>query len=258
MSEDKGQNDGPTGKLPRPTQKNGTLLRLSDHSRLSGEQMLTEVRAYWNTLRRDGQAVPARSDVQPEGLRRALDYSFLVERIAPGAARFRLAGRHLIDLMGMEVRGMPLCAFLNPNSRGKLSDILESVFRGPQIVDMMLLSPANYGRPTLPARLLILPLRSDLGDVTRALGCLIADGEPGQTPRRFDMVHYGLEPIIPGGSVLEPTASAAGFAEPPQPWVRPAPRTVALVDNLPVTPEERRAGFRIISSDQPVTTGPRL
>lgn len=46
--------------------------------------------------------------------------------------------------------------------------------------------------------MLLLPLRSDLGDVTRALGCLIAEGEIGQGPRRFDLMEDLHFPVIPG------------------------------------------------------------
>ncbi|HIC65033.1 MAG TPA: PAS domain-containing protein, partial [Paracoccus sp.] len=60
------------------------------------------MRDYWHGLRR-GRAIPARSDVEPRGISRALDYAFILERIAPGAARMRLAGRHLIQI-GIHIR----------------------------------------------------------------------------------------------------------------------------------------------------------
>ena len=66
--------------------------------------------------------------------------------------------------------------------------------------------------------MLLLPLRSDLGDVTRALGCLIAEGEIGQGPRRFDLMEDLHFPVIPGAKLLEPSPSAVGFAETPAPW----------------------------------------
>ena len=158
------------------------VIRLSDHGVAQGDSALREMRRYWNLLR-GGRAVPARSDVDPRGFSRAIDNAFILERIAPGAARIRLAGRHLIDLMGMEVRGMPICAFLNPSSRGRLSDVLESVFKAPQIAELRLASPAGYARPALTGQMLLMPLRSDLGDVTRALGCLVSEGETGVAPR---------------------------------------------------------------------------
>ena len=128
--------EGGTGRKPALLlQGKGKLLRLADYETARPDRILAELRGYWESLRQ-GRAIPARADVEPRGIRRALDYAFVLERIAPGAARFRLAGRHLIDLMGMEVRGMPVCSFMNTSSRGRLSDVLESVFRGPQIAEI--------------------------------------------------------------------------------------------------------------------------
>ncbi|WP_347266533.1 PAS domain-containing protein [Paracoccus sp. (in: a-proteobacteria)] len=241
MAKDQGPDQGHDAPAPQP--EKGKLLRLADYEPAQVSRILAEMRGYWEGLRQ-GRAIPARSDVEPRGIRRALDYAFILERIAPGAARFRLAGRHLIDLMGMEVRGMPLCSFLNTSSRGRLSDVLETVFRGPQIAEIDLEAPAGYGRPLLTGRMLLLPLRSDLGDVTRALGCLITEGEIGQAPRRFDLLADRVFAVIPGAKLLEPSASAPGFAEPPAPW-KPAPAA------LDASPEARRAQFQVISRTEP-------
>ncbi|MFT4013286.1 MAG: PAS domain-containing protein [Paracoccus sp. (in: a-proteobacteria)] len=260
MSEDLGQGDA--GNVVRPLHQDGSgkLLHLADFESVQPDRIVGELRGYWEGLRQ-GRAIPARAEIEPRGIRRALDYAFILERIAPGAARFRLAGRHLVDLMGMEVRGMPLCSFLNTSSRGRLSDVLESVFRGPQIAEIELESPSSYGRPLLTGRMIFLPLRSDLGDVTRALGCLVAQGEIGQGPRRFDLVSDAVFPVIPGAKVIEPSASAQGFAETPPRWrgardareaSSHAPRQAEPAPTKEhSSPEERRARFRLVSSNEP-------
>ncbi|MCQ0970035.1 PAS domain-containing protein [Paracoccus sp. TK19116] len=216
-------------------------------------RIVTELRDYWNSLRQ-GRAVPNRSDVDPRGIRRALDYAFIIERIAPGAARFRLAGRHLIDLMGMEVRGMPVCSFLNPASRGQLSDVLETVFKAPQIADLHLQAGSDYARPHLKARMLFLPLKSDLGDVTRALGCLISEGDIGIAPRRFDLAHAEVNAIFDGAKPMQPSPSARGFGEEAQGWrgnkaTRERTQAQATPAASAETPEERRARFKVIGRD---------
>lgn len=221
------------------------ILRLSDFGARHPGRILADLRNYWDGLRH-GRAVPCRSDITPLGLGGALDHAFILERVGAGGARFRLAGRHLVDLLGMEVRGMPLCALMHPGSRGRLSDVLEAVFQGPQIAEVDLVSPGSYGCPELSAKLLLLPLRSDLGDVTRALGCLVTQGEIGAAPRRFDLVGERADPVIPGGRVLTPSPSAAGFAEPPEIWKPAAPKRTIREDE---TPEERRLRFRVISND---------
>lgn len=226
----------------------GEVLRLNEFGGADPGRLTIALRDYWESLRK-GRAIPDRGDVEPRGIGRVLDYAFILERIAPGAARFRLAGRHLVDLMGMEVRGMPLCSFIQPSARGRLSDVLETVFKGPQIAEFELRAAADYARPELEGRLLLLPLKSDLGDITRALGCLVSTGDIGRGPRRFDIARDSCFPIIKGGSVIAPSPS--GFAEDPEPW-RPPLRSVdpeagATAPKDDATPEERRARFRIIS-----------
>lgn len=233
------------------------LMHLSDHGAAQAERLMRHLRDYWHAIRR-GRPVPSRMDVDPAGIGPALDYSFLLERIGPGAARFRLTGQHLIDLTGREMRGLPICALLNPSSRGRFSDVLESVFSGPQLAEFALESPAEYGRPLLEARMLILPLRSDLDDVTRALGCLIAQGRHGVVPRRFDLRQDRVHPLFAGGAVTRPSPSAqpparqrefaeamASFQHRPDGGQTPMPQ--AAPDRS--DPAARRAMFRVVTDD---------
>ncbi|WP_246020598.1 PAS domain-containing protein [Paracoccus subflavus] len=242
---------------PPATDRPGQVVHLADFNPLNPARIMTEMQAYWDGLRRN-RAVPARSDIQPQGIRRALDYAFILERIAPGAARFRLAGQHLIDLMGMEVRGMAFCSLANTSSRGRLSDVLESVFRTPQLAQLTLHAKADYARPELSAQMLLLPLSSDLGDVTRALGCIIATGQIGVAPRRFDLTHDEVMPILAGGKTVAPSPSNVerdrpGMRDPASPRQISATQAPAKVAT---TPEARRSGFTVISFPQSaMTTG---
>ena len=92
--------------------------------------VLQNVESYWESLRK-GRPVPDRSEIDPRRIQTALSTSFILERLAPGVARFRLAGSHLNDLMGMEVRGMPLTSFFLPEARRRASASLEQVFDTP-------------------------------------------------------------------------------------------------------------------------------
>lgn len=203
-----------------------------------GLRVASELRAYWDGVRRN-RLVPARSEIDPRGIERALEFSFVLERVAPGMGRFRLAGMHLNDLMGMEVRGMPLTAFFTSAARKTIADGCEEMFREPAIVEAELVSEPGPGRPELTARLLLLPLRSDLGDITRALGCLVAEGAVCRVPRRFDVRALTVSPI--GRDAIriaehgDEFALAPGFAEKP-----------AAFEAAP-SPEARRALFRIVS-----------
>ncbi len=201
---------------------------------------ISEVRAYWEALR-DGRQVPYRSEVDPRGIERALEYAFVLERIAPQVARFRLAGMHLNDLMGMEVRGMPLTSFFTPKARAEIAGLLDAVFTGPRTAELTLAAEAGFGKPAMEAKVLILPLRSDLGDVSRALGCLIAEGPIGRTPRRFDLVERLVSPIVESQPArrLPPVPAPAGFAEPAAPFAGPGSQ-----------PARSRGHLRLVVSDE--------
>lgn len=91
------------------------VLSMTDHRTDIGFSALNQVESYWEALR-GTRMMPKRSEIDPRGIESALEYTFILERIAPGMARLRIAGSHLSDLMGMEVRGMPLTSFITPTA----------------------------------------------------------------------------------------------------------------------------------------------
>ncbi|MEO0750305.1 MAG: PAS domain-containing protein [Pseudomonadota bacterium] len=165
---------------------NGDLAHPSNDSRA--------LLRYWNATRRDLE-LPRRSDIDPRGIAGMLSKAFILEQIAPGVARFRVAGTQLSDLLGMDVRGMPLSAILLPDAREALAASLEELFDMPGILRAALVSPSGFRRPELEAELLILPLRDERGEVNRAIGCLMARGEIGKAPRRFAFRHVRVDPV---------------------------------------------------------------
>ncbi|WP_282118427.1 PAS domain-containing protein [Ruegeria atlantica] len=155
---------------------------------------IRQAEAYWTALL-TGDGVPMRSQIDPRGLENILEYTFVLERIAPGLTRFRLAGRHLNQLAGMEVRGMPLTFFFEPDARDQIKTVSEQVFAQPTIANLTLDSSGRLGRVQLQARMLLLPLKSDLSDVSRILGVLVSDGAISATPRRFKISETNLRPV---------------------------------------------------------------
>ncbi len=149
-----------------------------------GPRELRQVEAYWEGLR-EGRLLPDRAELDPRGLTPLIRNCILLDRIAPGLARIRISGRHVSDLMGIDVEGMPLSALFLPDARPDLTETLSAVFEEPAVARIALKSPGALGRHELAARMILLPLRDDMGDVTRALGCLLAEGPIGRTPRRF-------------------------------------------------------------------------
>lgn len=164
---------------------------------------IREVRAYWDALR-DDQDLPRREQINPRGMAGALHQVFMVERVAPGVARFRLAGMEINDLMGMEVRGMPLSSLFDPSARARLAEVLEKVMSTHTIVELDLEADRGIGRPALRARLVLLPLKGAAGEPDLILGCLASDGQIGRTPRRF-VIARALEQVV---------EASVGLAEP--------------------------------------------
>ena len=164
-----------------------SVVDMSIYKPETGYAAVAQVEAYWNALRGEN-LLPKRSEIDPRGIERSLENAFILERIAPGIARLRIAGNHLNDLMGMEVRGMPLTALFTPAAGRTIADLLEDVFQTPATAKLQLTSDGSSGRPALDARMILMPLKSDLGDVSRILGCLVAKGDMGLAPpRRFDI-----------------------------------------------------------------------
>jgi len=158
------------------------------------EANLRAFRAHWEACR-DGQAVPRRAAIDPREITPLISNAFIAERVAPGVVRLRVAGLHLADLMGMEARGMPLSSFIAPDDRESFARHLVDLFDGPAILRMTLRSPRTLGRPALSGTLMLLPLRSDLGDVSRALGCLVSHGRIGRPVRRFEIARSETLPL---------------------------------------------------------------
>jgi hypothetical protein len=156
---------------------------------------LREVEAYWDLLR-DGRLVPDRGEIDPRGFPGALPHSFLLERIAPGLARVRVTGRHLSDLMGIDMQGLPLTSLFLPEARPGLIEVLSALFEEPAVARLRLESAGGIGRRRMEARLLLLPLRDDQGEVTRAIGALVAEGPIGRTPRRFTILERQCQTLI--------------------------------------------------------------
>ncbi len=186
---------------------------------------IRQAEAYWTALL-DGNGVPMRSQIDPRGLENILEYTFILERIASGLARFRLAGNHLNKLAGMEVRGMPLTAFFDPEARKTATNALEQVFANPAIAELDMVSSGAFGRARMQARMLLLPLKSDLGDVSRVMGVMVSDGAIGATPRRFSIEGTRIKPVsevqAPAKPKLEVTDGfAEGFAEDKAEFKRP-------------------------------------
>lgn len=190
------------------------VIGIGAHLMQGGFPQISEVDAYWTALKGSRQ-VPGRLEIDPRGIEGALSHAFLLERIAPGVGRIRLAGSHLNDLMGMDVRGMPLSALIAPQNRGRFADYLEQVFCAPARLIMDLSAERALGKPRYQGRMIILPLTDRENRITRALGCLCCQGQIGRSPRRFAMLAQNLHPLT--GTVPLPRATSDQGGNIPEP-----------------------------------------
>lgn len=170
---------------------------------------LVKIESYWREVR-GNRLVPTRADIDPRGLSGTLAQAFVLERIATGLARFRISGSHVIDLMGLEVRGMPLSTIFLPEARQTLADALEAAFDDPSIIRFKLSAETGFGRPALQGSMVLLPLRSDLGEISRILGGVEMEGDLGRAPRRLKIDHQARQGLTGLGA---PEANQFGFRE---------------------------------------------
>ncbi|MEM9497988.1 MAG: PAS domain-containing protein [Pseudomonadota bacterium] len=181
-------------------EQNGSdrVSALHDANGSGPDQELVAFVNYWHGLRQGGD-VPLRSAIDPRGIDTLLSNAFIAEKVTPGLARLRIAGTHLSDLLGMEVRGMPLSSLIDPGHRTTLGDAMVDLFERPAQIFLSLRAPGSVRRGALTGSMVILPLRSDLGDVSRAVGCLVTSGTIGVTPRRFEITRCTVRPVdMPG------------------------------------------------------------
>jgi len=227
--------------MDNPIKLTQNVVTMSDYQPHNGYASLSLVEAYWDALRA-GRDMPQRSEIDPRGIENALEHAFILERVATGVARMRIAGSHLHDLMGMEARGMPITAFFEHDDRLRVSELLEEVFQTPGTADVMMHSRGSLGQPELNARMVLLPLKSDLGDVSRILGCLVSIGELGGVQRPFALSSTNLRPLSVEPAPHPKPHEAEGFAEPQKDYVAPAAQTLSS--------SNRPAYLRLIKSDE--------
>ncbi len=194
-----------------------------------------QLEALWQALRPPGGGLPPRAAVQPQGMARLLDRMMLLERLAPGVARIRLAGSRLTDLMGMDLRGMPFTALILPPDRAAAAAAVDRVFAGPAIVTADFEGERGFGRPALAARLLLLPLTGPQGAADRALGVMVLEGAPGRAPRRFALARAVERPVPGLSAAMARLPAAPGMAEDPAPW-RPAAAPAAAPSAAAASP----------------------
>ncbi len=166
------------------TAVNATMLALND-------PILTSLEQYWRTLRH-ARHIPARNHLNPSKIDHALPHAFILQRVAPGTARFRVAGQRIFEMLKMDARGMPFSTLFHPQAHEGIADFIEIAFGEPAILGLPLISPSTLTRPKIEGAMLLLPMQDDAGQTNRLLGAFVTPDAPQMRPRRF-----GINPNMP-------------------------------------------------------------
>jgi hypothetical protein len=197
----------------------------AEEARRDASRRLRLIHDYWTALCQRGQdcsTLPRRADISPRGIDMALSQAFLIERVAHGIARLRIAGMDLNDLMGMDVRGMPFSCLLEPSAREGFGRMLEEVLSGQSVLEAELEAERDGLRPALGAMLMVLPLAVEPDGRRMAFGGLATFGKIARAPRRFHVARHKLTPHgLQPDAIADPVEPAFAEAAPP---FQPAPR----------------------------------
>lgn len=197
--------------------------------------MLKMLRDYWEELRA-GRPAPYRAELDPRKFEGALEHMFIVEQLSATQLRVRLAGMRLSEMMGMEVRGMPPEAFMDARHRDMLSDLVKTALDGPAVVEVDLQAEDDTGWITR-GQMLLLPLRSDFGEVTRLMGCIVTDHPVRHVPVNFAITGHRIAEVVASPR----PARQAGFAEGQAGFDGPttAPKLTAIDGNRDVEKQKK-------------------
>lgn len=174
------------------------------------DPIIDSLKQYWEKLRA-GRSAPYRSEIDPRQFEHALENVFILEVIGAQDIRVRLAGMRLCDMMGMEVRGMAPSAFMMPEDRNRLDTAILDVINNTTVVEFTL-EAIDFNGKIETAYLLLMPLRSDFGEITRILGCISDTQNSYEAPVRFRITQQKNDRIE-----YTPTSEQRpqlGFAEP--------------------------------------------
>jgi hypothetical protein len=201
-------------------QKYVRFERLMDHPNTQA------LHSYWNDLR-EGRDAPYRSEIDPRKIRGALETMFILETTQEGGLRFRLAGTKLCEMSGQELRGRPADALMIFGHERELTLMARRTLGEPG-VGVMRVRAEHQRAPegeSWAGEILLLPMRSELGEMTRILGAVnLADvpriSRAPMTDLRLRCLGARMLPIDidpDRAAELEPMptpARAAGMSEP--------------------------------------------
>ncbi|MCF6272760.1 MAG: PAS domain-containing protein [Rhodobacteraceae bacterium] len=199
---------------------------------------------HWSALRNSSD-VPNRCEIDPRVFPDALENTFIFERIAEDDFRARLAGLNLCEMMGMEVRGQSAASFMQHTERDRIQKILSHILIRPAIGELKLEGRDLAGKK-ISVNMILLPLRSDMGEVNRVIGCISYPQTSYTAPLRFAITSQKLTPLSALGTSREEIA--VGFSEKIEPFRPQGFRAVSKNDH-PLPSQKRHGHLKLVQDE---------
>lgn len=140
----------------------------------AGQDILRAVELDWRKMC-GNEVATAPTGIDPLRMDLALPHMFILQRTAPGAARVRVAGQKLHEMMALDPRGMSFSSFFSESARETALELVEATLTLPAIVRIPLTSPRSFGRKPVRGEALLLPMRDASGDLTRVMGVIATE-----------------------------------------------------------------------------------
>ncbi|CAN1721506.1 PAS domain-containing protein [Hyphomicrobium sp. 1Nfss2.1] len=126
--------------------------------------------AYWEKVR-GNRATPRRFEIDPGKIAGILPSTFILERLDSENYRFRLAGTHVCDMFGSELRGTNFLSGWSHSDRTSLVRHLAALSKQGAI-ETVHLEAAPVARASTSFEAILLPLRHTGDTIDRVLGAL--------------------------------------------------------------------------------------
>lgn len=113
--------------------------------------------------------------------------------------------------------------------RLRFDRLLGVVMGEPAVVELRLEALGRSG--AYRGTMLLMPLRSDFGEINRVIGCLGGEGEYFTPPLSFTILDVAVTPIETTSPAEGQRRALPGFAEEPRGFAGPAPKLRAIEGN---------------------------
>lgn len=132
--------------------------------------------AYWDKVRAD-RITPRRFEIEPSKIGALLPSTFILERIDAETFRFRLAGTHVCEMFGTELRGTNFLDGWSSADRVSLVRHFTAMVK-QGAVETVHMEAAPTARGSSPFEVVLLPLRHSGEQIDRILGGFAALDAP--------------------------------------------------------------------------------